>query len=131
MRDWVNELTRFCRLIILDKRRVGLSVRIDEAQLPELDERIDDLRAVMDQEGLDSAHLPGFSEGGPMAILFAASYPQRTRSLILYGCYACWRVLPGYSIGISDELHRNMLTVLFGKRTFPSRLLIRNVRSFI
>lgn len=110
--EWVAEITSFCKLIMFDKRGVGLSDRVDENQLPELDERVDDLRAIMDQEGIVSAHLLGFSEGGPMAILFAATYPQRTRSLILYGCYACWRALPDYPIGIPNALHQKSLEMI-------------------
>src|SRR5881628_167349 len=74
---------RFARLILFDKRGTGMSDR--PPGIPTLEERIDDIRAVMDAAKSDRAHLMGVSEGVPMSILFAATYPQRTRSLILYG----------------------------------------------
>src|SRR6185503_10919645 len=73
-------------LIVFDKRGTGLSDRI--AGVPHLEERMDDLRAVMDAAGSRRAALLGASEGGPMSILFAATYPERTRALVLYGAYA-------------------------------------------
>ncbi len=84
----LNRLSAFTRLILFDKRGTGLSDRIDNHHLPTLETRMDDVRAVMDAVGSDRAALLGASEGGPMSILFAATYPQRTRGLILYGSYA-------------------------------------------
>jgi class 3 adenylate cyclase len=84
----LNRLCAFTRLILLDKRGTGLSDRIDDHHLPTLETRMDDVRAVMDAAGSSRAALLGASEGGPMSILFAATYPQRTRTLILYGSYA-------------------------------------------
>ena len=71
------------RFIMWDKRGTGLSDPVDSA--PPLDERMDDLRAVMDAAGVDQASLMGGSEGGPMSVLFAATYPERVRSLVLFG----------------------------------------------
>ncbi len=73
----------FCRWIQFDKRGTGSSDR--RVRVPGLDERVDDLRAVMDAAGVDRAHLFGQSEGGPMAILFAVTYPDRVESLTLFG----------------------------------------------
>ncbi len=84
----MTRLGSFTRLIMLDKRGTGLSDRVDTHHLPSLETRMDDLRAVMDAAGSGRAALLGASEGGPMSILFAATYPQRTRGLILYGSYA-------------------------------------------
>lgn len=84
----MTRLGKFARLIMFDKRGTGLSDRVDNHRLPSLETRIDDLRAVMDAAGCGRAALLGASEGGPMALLFAATYPKRTRALILYGAYA-------------------------------------------
>jgi class 3 adenylate cyclase len=71
------------RFIVWDKRGTGLSDPVDSA--PALDERMDDLGTVMDAAGVDQASLMGGSEGGPMSVLFAATYPERVRSLVLFG----------------------------------------------
>jgi pimeloyl-ACP methyl ester carboxylesterase/DNA-binding CsgD family transcriptional regulator len=84
----LRRLSAFTRLIMLDKRGTGLSDRVDVHHLPSLETRMDDLRAVMDAVGSQRAVLLGASEGGPMAIMFAATYPARTRALLLYGAYA-------------------------------------------
>jgi pimeloyl-ACP methyl ester carboxylesterase/DNA-binding CsgD family transcriptional regulator len=84
----LTRLSAFTRLIMFDKRGTGLSDRVDTHHLPSLETRMDDVRAVMDAVGSRRAALLGASEGGPMSILFAATYPKRTRSLILYGSYA-------------------------------------------
>ena len=84
----MTRLSSFTRLIMLDKRGTGLSDRVDTHHLPSLETRMDDVRAVMDAVGSGRAALLGASEGGPMSILFAATYPRRTRALILYGAYA-------------------------------------------
>jgi pimeloyl-ACP methyl ester carboxylesterase/DNA-binding NarL/FixJ family response regulator len=84
----LRRLSAFTRLIQLDKRGTGLSDRVDTHHLPNLETRMDDVRAVMDAAGSQRAVLLGASEGGPMSILFAATYPERTRALVLYGSYA-------------------------------------------
>jgi pimeloyl-ACP methyl ester carboxylesterase/DNA-binding CsgD family transcriptional regulator len=84
----MRRLAGFSRLILLDKRGTGLSDRVDTHHLPSLETRMDDVRAVMDAVGSQRAALLGASEGGPMSILFAATYPKRTRALLLYGSYA-------------------------------------------
>ena len=73
---------------MFDKRGTGLTDRVDAAHLPSLETRMDDVRAVMDAAGSGRAALLGASEGAPMAMLFAATYPERTRALVLYGGYA-------------------------------------------
>ena len=83
----LNErLASFARLIRLDKRGTGLSDR--NVGLPDFETRMDDVRAVMDAVGSESAAILGYSEGGPMSVLFAATHPERVRALVLYGTYA-------------------------------------------
>jgi pimeloyl-ACP methyl ester carboxylesterase len=81
-----ERLGSFSRLIRFDKRGTGLSDRT--VGLPDFESRMDDVRAVMDAAGSEQAALFGYSEGGPMCVLFAATYPERTRALALYGTYA-------------------------------------------
>ena len=83
-----RRLAGFSRLILFDKRGTGLSDRVPVDQLPILEERMDDVRAVMDAVGSERAALMGVSEGGAMSALFAATYPERTAALILYGSFA-------------------------------------------
>lgn len=84
----MQRLASFSRLILLDKRGTGLSDRVDIHRMPSLETRMDDVRAVLDAAGSRRAVLLGASEGGPMSILFAATHPERTRALVLYGSYA-------------------------------------------
>ena len=85
----LNRLARLGRLILFDKRGSGLSDRVPD--MPTMETRMDDVRAVMDAAHSRQAVLIGASEGGPLSILFAATYPQRTRALVLYGAYARFR----------------------------------------
>jgi pimeloyl-ACP methyl ester carboxylesterase len=85
---FLHRLASFSRLIMLDKRGTGLSDRVSLAELPTLEQRMDDVRAVMDVVGSERAALFGISEGGPMSVLFAATYPERTSALVLYGAFA-------------------------------------------
>jgi pimeloyl-ACP methyl ester carboxylesterase len=80
------------RLVLFDKRGMGLSDRVSEDRLPSLETRMDDARAVMDAVGSDRAVVMGVSEGGPMAILFAATYPERTIGLVLFGTDSDFRI---------------------------------------
>ncbi|HEY3071990.1 MAG TPA: adenylate/guanylate cyclase domain-containing protein [Candidatus Limnocylindrales bacterium] len=82
-RNYCERLGEFTRLILFDKRGMGMSDRVPGAQ--PLEERMDDIRAVMDAVGSERAALLGESEGGPLSILFAAAHPERTRALILQG----------------------------------------------
>ena len=83
---FLERLASFSRLIMFDKRGTGLSDR--PGGLPDLETRMDDVRAVMDAAVSERAALFGYSEGGPMSCLFAATYPERTIALVLYGTYA-------------------------------------------
>ena len=81
-RHFCEQLASFSRLILFDKRGMGLSER---TRVGTLEERMDDVRAVMDAAGSERAALMGVSEGGPMSILFAATHPERTQALLLIG----------------------------------------------
>jgi pimeloyl-ACP methyl ester carboxylesterase/class 3 adenylate cyclase len=98
-RHW-NRLAEFSRLIVFDKRGTGLSDRPDH--LSTLEERIDDIRTVMDAAGSSQASLIGVSEGGPMALLFAATHPQRVRSLVVHGAKARYAWAPDWPWGLTD-----------------------------
>jgi pimeloyl-ACP methyl ester carboxylesterase len=83
---FLTRLASFSRLILFDKRGTGLSDPV--AALPTLEQRMDDVRAVLEAAGSREAVLFGVSEGGPMCALFAATYPERTRGLVMFGTYA-------------------------------------------
>jgi class 3 adenylate cyclase len=83
---FLRRLASFSHLIRFDKRGTGLSDR--PGGLPDLETRMDDVRAIMDAAGSKRAALFGYSEGGPMSVLFAATYPDMTSALVLYGTYA-------------------------------------------
>jgi pimeloyl-ACP methyl ester carboxylesterase len=83
---FLTRLASYARVVTFDKRGTGGSDRVSE--LPGLDVRMDDLRAVMDAAGIEQAALLGISEGAPLSILFAATYPHRCRALVLYGSFS-------------------------------------------
>ena len=96
-----ERLSTFTRLILFDKRGTGLSDRSTEAAT--LEERMDDVRAVLDAVGSSRAVLLGYSEGGTMCVLFAATYPDRTQALITIGSYARRLRAPDYPYFASRE----------------------------
>lgn len=83
--EMIERASSFARVIMFDKRGVGLSDRVAVGDLPTLEERIDDLRAVLDAVGSTRAALFAIHEAGPMCLLFAATYPERVSALVLYG----------------------------------------------
>jgi class 3 adenylate cyclase len=83
----LGRLTSFARVVVFDKRGQGLSDRAAAAEQT-LEERIGDIRAVMDAAGSERATIYGWSEGGPASLMFSATYPERTTSLVLYGTFA-------------------------------------------
>jgi pimeloyl-ACP methyl ester carboxylesterase len=94
--EWFyRRLASFCRLIIFDKRGTGLSDRV--SGVPDLETRMDDLRAIMDAAGSERAAVLGYSEGAAMAALFAATYPERTPALVLYGSFLAWEWLSHFA----------------------------------
>jgi class 3 adenylate cyclase len=96
-----TRLASFARFISFDKRGSGLSDRVPG--VPTLEERMDDLLAVMAAVGSERAVLLGVSEGGPMSALFAATYPERTVSLILHGSFARLPAAPDYPEGFAPK----------------------------
>jgi class 3 adenylate cyclase/esterase/lipase len=98
--QFISRLASFCRLICFDKRGTGLSDRTFEA--PTLEQRMEDVRAVMDAAGSQRAAIFGVSEGGAMSMLFAATHPERTAALVLYGTFACAPFAPHWE-GLSAE----------------------------
>jgi len=98
---FLMQLASFSRLILFDKRGTGLSDRI--SGIPTLEERMDDLRAVMDAVGSPRAALFGISEGGPMSVLFAATHPERASALVMYGSIARGSWAPDYPWGSKPE----------------------------
>lgn len=98
---FLQRLASFSRLILFDKRGTGLSDRVSD--MPSLEVRMDDVRAVTDAVGSERAALFGYSEGGPMSALFAATYPDRTTALIMAGSYARRLSAWDYPWGIGDD----------------------------
>lgn len=108
--DLLGRLASFSRLILFDKRGTGLSDR--DTGIPDLETRMDDIRAVMDAAGSRRAAILGVSEGGPMTILFAATYPERTAAAILYGTGSRWVRAKDYPWAISREEYLERLRQL-------------------
>ena len=98
---FLRRLASFSRLILFDKRGTGLSDRV--TVLPSLEQRMDDVRAVMEAAGSRQAALLGVSEGGPLCTLFAATYPEKTRALVTIGSYARRLRTPDYPWGPTSE----------------------------
>ena len=102
-----ERLASFSRLILFDKRGTGLSDRVKD--VPTLETRMDDVRAVMDAAGSERAAIMGVSEGGPMSALFAATYPERTFAVVLYGSPSRYVWAPDYPWGAKREEYRRAL----------------------
>ncbi|HXS47384.1 MAG TPA: adenylate/guanylate cyclase domain-containing protein [Solirubrobacterales bacterium] len=94
MSRFLRQLGSFARVLVFDRRGVGLSDPV--AGAPTLEERMDDVRAVMDAAGSERAALLGMSEGATMCMLFAATYPERTSALVLWGAMARSTAAPDY-----------------------------------
>jgi class 3 adenylate cyclase len=105
VRRSLEQLASFSRLITFDKRGTGLSDR--DVGAPGLEERMDDVRAVMEAAGSKQAALMGVGDGGPLCLLFAATYPDRVSSLVLYHTFARLSSTDGYPIG---HLREQLLT---------------------
>jgi pimeloyl-ACP methyl ester carboxylesterase/class 3 adenylate cyclase len=118
--NWLNppiayffdRLSSFARVITFDKRGTGLSDPVAVTSPPTLEERMDDVRAVMDAVGSERAALIGLSEGGPMSALFAATYPGRTSALVLTGTFARVESAEDYPIGLDRDTVRRIVEVL-------------------
>jgi class 3 adenylate cyclase/alpha-beta hydrolase superfamily lysophospholipase len=106
---YFTRLASFARLIIFDKRGTGMSDPVSVDRLPTLEERMDDVRAVMDAAGSRRAALAGVSEGGPMCLLFAATYPERTAALVLSHTAARFAWAEDYAWGARPEQREALL----------------------
>jgi class 3 adenylate cyclase len=93
---YFNRLARFSRLILFDKRGTGLSDRVPRSELPSLEERMDDVLAVLEAAGSERAAVMGHSEGGNLAVLYAATHPERVDALVTSGIFAKRRWSPDY-----------------------------------
>ena len=100
---FIERLASFARVIVFDKRGMGLSDR--PAVLTTFEEQLDDLRAVLDAVGAARPALFGWNEGGPMSLLFAATYPERTAALVLLSSYAKATRSEDYPFGPTSEVH--------------------------
>ncbi|MCA0872290.1 adenylate/guanylate cyclase domain-containing protein [Seohaeicola saemankumensis] len=106
----LSRLSEHCRLILFDKRGTGMSDR--DVGAPTLEQRTDDIRAVMEAAGSEKASIFGVSEGANMATMFAAIYPERVNSIILVGCYACRAWKPDWPFGFRRAEFENMVKIL-------------------
>ena len=101
---FLQRLASFSRLILVDKRGMGRSTRVAPEEFPGMDERVEDLAAVLDAVGADRVIVASASESGPLAIAFAAAHPDRARGLALYACRARYGApLPDYPFGYGEE----------------------------
>ena len=101
---FLNRLASFSRLILFDKRGTGLSDRVTDT--PMLEERMEDVNAVLDAVGSKEAVLVGYSEAGTMVALFAATYPERTHSIIMIGSFARRIRTDDYPFGAAPEAYQ-------------------------
>ena len=120
MNRFLRRITEFSRLILFDKRGTGLSDRVTDT--PTLEERMSDVRAVMDAVGSERAALVGYSEGGPMCALFAATWPERTIGLVMIGSYARRTRAPDYPFGAEPAAQEKFIDTLAS--TWPSDTLL-------
>ena len=102
-----RRLASFCRVILFDKRGTGMSDR--GSQNFTLEQRMHDVQVILDEAGSSQAALFGVSEGGPMSLLYAATYPHRTSALVLYGSYAKRSWAPDYPVGWNDQQWQDAL----------------------
>jgi class 3 adenylate cyclase len=116
----LGRLASFSRLILFDKRGTGLSDPVSLDRLPTLEERMDDVRAVMDAVGSERAAIFGFSEGGVMSILFGATYPERTIALAVYATFARRIWSPDYPWAPTPDARQRELESL--ERNWATRM---------
>lgn len=109
-KTFAEKLARFARVVMLDRRGTGLSDPVSDP--PTLEERMDDVRAVLDAVGWEQAAIFGISEGGPMAMMFAASFPARTSALLLYGTFARFSRAPDYAFGYPAEVNARWMSAI-------------------
>ena len=110
--EFLNGLAGFARVIVFDKRGNGLSDRI--AGAASLEERMDDIPAVMAAVGSERAVLFGVSEGGPISLLFAATYPAKVEALVLYETFVRYGGMSGHTLVWATDAHRQFTDMLLG-----------------
>lgn len=110
--DVLERFVSFSRLICFDRRGCGISDPIPLGATPVLDDWIDDLKAVMDAAGSERAVLVGCSGGGPLSVLFAATFPHRVTALVLVNSYARFSRTPGFEIGVPSEVVEQALELV-------------------
>jgi class 3 adenylate cyclase len=122
---WLRSMASFCRFVHYDKRGQGMSDRVDE--VPTLERRAADMRTVMDAAGIERATVGGISEGGVTAAMFAATYPDRTSGLLLFGAFA--RILQDhdYPSGMDDTLYQLVREAWVSAWGTPDTLTLRLV----
>jgi class 3 adenylate cyclase/predicted alpha/beta hydrolase len=107
--DVLERLASFSRMMCFDRRGCGISDPLPLGAAPVLDDWLDDLQAVMDAASSERAVLVGCSGGGPLSVLFAATYPERVSSLVLVNSYARFSRAPDFGIGLPAELVESAL----------------------
>ena len=122
---FLRRVASFCRFLHYDKRGQGMSDRVTE--VPTLEQRSADLGAVMDAEGIERAVVGGISEGGSTAALFAATHPERTTGLVVFGAYARVLEAPDYP-GVSANAYQALMDAWSSRWGTPETLTIRLVR---
>jgi pimeloyl-ACP methyl ester carboxylesterase len=126
---FLRRLASFARVVVFDRRGLGLSDRVSAESVPTLEERIDDVRAVLDDLGLERAAVFGQGYATPIALLFAATYPERTSSLVLYSPNAKGGLrtddYPWGATAEEQEAWRERSTRLWGTREFAAEWLAR------
>lgn len=136
--SFLNRLASFSRLILFDKRGTGLSDRVPLSELPTLEQRMEDVHAVMDAVGSERAVLIGVSEGGPMCSLFAATYPERTSAVVMIGTYAKrlkdedypWGAEPDEHARFYELMRRNWGSAVGIEARAPSMIADEEFRSW-
>jgi class 3 adenylate cyclase/pimeloyl-ACP methyl ester carboxylesterase len=109
--QFFRRLQRLGRVILFDKRGSGVSDPVPLGSLPKLEEWMDDALLVLDAVGSEQAVVIGDAEGGPVAMLLAASHPDRCRQLVLVNTFARWLRAPDYPIGMPPEAYRKLLAI--------------------
>jgi DNA-binding SARP family transcriptional activator/pimeloyl-ACP methyl ester carboxylesterase len=110
--EFYRRLASMGRLILFDKRGTGLSDRVSPERPPDLETRMDDVRAVLDAAGSERAAVLGLSEGGALSALFAATHPERTSALVLMGTFPREMRAPDYPWGVSEDALRRRMDLL-------------------
>lgn len=109
MAAYFERLSSFARVLCLDNRGTGVSDPVPLGGIPKLEEWMDDVAAAMDAAGVADAAVLGDTEGGPLAMMFAASHPERVSALVLVNTFARWRRAPDYPIGMPDDTYGTLV----------------------